>query len=57
MVGSLEILEKVSEGAAGIVDFIYDAIVFGGVGFPFGSECEVVFHSFVAEVEMVISEG
>ena len=54
---SLEILEEVSEGAARVVNFVYNAVVFRGVRCPLWSEGQVVFHSSVAEVEMFIAKG
>ena len=57
---SLEVLEEVSERAVSFVFLLFeaeDAAVLGSVGYPLWSECKVVVHPLVAEVEMLISKG
>ncbi len=50
-------MDKVCEGAAGftILSEVEQARVLGSVGNPLGSESQVVVHSLVTEVEMLIS--
>ena len=58
---SLKIVNNVGEGAAGRLIIILffkaeDTAILGGVLLPFGSELEIVIHSLVTEVKVIITE-
>ena len=59
MIHSLEIFEDLGKGTSGIV-FLFqieeDSSPFVGVRLPLRMICEVVFHPFMTEVEVIVSE-